>query len=460
VNDLLVETFDYYSKAPKENKMEIVNGVLTAWYATYVFNNKDQKAKKAAYKEDRAKDPIDADRRWRAIVPPNVFGFFMPHFGKINDCANPKLVSPVQVKEVITHRDEVVKGEPKRVPYTALELLKVVGDNRDRYWGGDYAINKDRLVIVGGYPEKMDRDVATFTYHVRTKEGIEEVKETTIDCRPVIDIILVWEAKKPGWGIDYMNVEDVMMKMFRDHFPRSRAFHFDSFQTESIRQKALDVGVGNCERLSFTNAMQLLYGRLFRHLVWNNAVEYLDHDLLQTEMHQIILEGNHKIDHPDGGSKDVWDATVICNNLICQYGYQGKRLSIDVGEDSEEDVDKELDQMLILFDIAYKDFVDTNQKKPSNNAEMRIWLRARYKVKWSEPMVDMLYQSWVKWVNTLNSRMAKLGIERSGKVTPQSTSLISGGMEQLAQDIDQHLGQTESDLRADLKVTTKRNLII
>ena len=777
VNDLLVETFDYYSKTPKENFMEVINGVLTAWFATYVFNAKEQKEKRAEYKVDYEKDPIDANRRWRAIVPPNIYGFFMPHFGKINDCANPKLVSPVQVKEIITRRDEMVKGEQKTVNYTALELLNVKGDNRDRYWGGDFAINKDKLVIVGGYGEQTDREVSTFTYRIRNKDGIEEVKETTVNCRPIIDIILVWEAKKPGWGIDYMNVEDTMMAMFRDHFPRSRAFHFDSFQTEGIRQKALDVGVGNCERLSFSNPMQLLYARLFRHLVWNNAVEYLDHALLQTEMHQLILEGNNKVNHPDGGcfvgrtriplldgsipmidelngkevwvysstpegkivpgkargrltkyvtelvdvildsgaverctpdhrwmlrdgtykqaqdlkpsidrlmpinrtwpinggyervtnhnyerelthhmvwthfngplpeghivhhlnhikidnrpenlkaprqvdhvrdhtkhrhltdpewrdslyagakafnesaegrkkhsiamlkttsqrngkdfrtaarkrstfrrditleqiwkivsnaggkikantvartlecdrkviirvlkdygftswmeyveganhkvravisvrldepvpvydlevdewsnfalssgvfihnSKDVWDAVSICNNLICQYGYKGERLSIDTGEDSEEDVDKELDQMLLIFDKGYKDFVDTNQRKPNTNAEMRIWLRARYKVDWSEAMVDMLYQSWVKWVNTLNSRMAKLSIQRTGQVTPQGGRGITGGMEQLASEIEEQLKQQEDDLRSDLRETTKAggNLII
>jgi len=301
VNDLLIETFDIYSEFPKENKMEIVDGVLTAWYATYVFNGKDQAAKKAAYKKAHEKDPIDADRRWRAIVPPNIYGFFMPHFGKINDCANPNLISPVQFKEAITKRVETVKGEKKQVNYSALELLKVKGDNRDRWWGADFATNKDRLVLVGGYAEKLDRDVETFTYTIRTDEGEEVIKETTIDCRPVIDIILTWEAKKPGWVIDYQNVEDIIMVLLREHFPRSRALHFDMWNTESIRQKVLDIGVGNCEKLSFSNPMQLQYARMVRHLVWNNAMEYLDNDLLQKEMHQLILEGNHKIDHPDGG---------------------------------------------------------------------------------------------------------------------------------------------------------------
>lgn len=457
VNDLLVETFEIYSQFPKENKMEIVDGVLTAWYATYVFNKKDRAEKKAAYKKAYLKDPIDADRRWRAIVPPNVYGFFMPHFGKINDCANPNLISPVQFKEAITRREETVKGEKKIVNYSALELLKVTGDHRDRWWGADFATNKDRLVIAGGYAEKLDRDVETFTYTIRTDEGEEVIKETTIDCRPVIDIILIWEAKKPGWVIDYQNVEDIIMVMLRDHFPRSRALHFDMWNTESIRQKVLDIGVGNCEKLSFSNPMQLLYARMVRHLVWNNAMEYLDNDLLQKEMHQLILEGNHKIDHPDGGSKDLWDATSIATNLIVKYGSHGSRLNIDTGEGTEEDVDKELDQMLVLFDKAYKDYVDTNQRKPSNNAEMRIWLRARYKVEWSEAIVDMIYQTWVTWVNTLNAKISKMGIERSGRVSPQRAT---SGMESLADEIEEELRQKESDLQSDLREINKPGNLI
>ena len=460
VNDLLVEMFAHYSKFPTENKMEVVDGVLTAWYATYEFNGKQQAAKKAAYRRAYKKDPIDADRRWRAIVPPNVYGFFMPHFGKINDCANPKLVSPVEFKEVITQRMETVKGVITKVNYSALEILKVKGDNRDRWWAGDFATNKDRLVIVGGYAEKTDRDVESFSYPFRTEKGVEKFKETTIDCRPVIDIILVWEAKKPGWVIDYQNVEDIIMALLRNHFPRSRALHFDQWNTESIRQKVLDAGVGNCEKLSFSNPMQLLYAKMVRHLVWNNAIEYLVNDILNKEMHQLILEGNSKIDHPDGGSKDIWDAVSICVNLIVTYGHRGSRLSMDTGEQTEEDVDRELDKMLLQFDRGFKDFTATNKRKPTSSAEMRIWMRARYKVDWSEAMTDMLYNTWVKWVDTLNHKMAELGFKRAGGVTPQRQST---GMVTLADEIGEHLEQREQTLRDDLREigrSGKGNLII
>jgi len=156
-------------------------------------------------------------------------------------------------------------------------------------------------------------------------------------------------------------------------------------------------------------------------------------------------------------SKDLWDATSIATNLIVQYGSRGSRLNIDTGENSEEDVDKELDQMLVIFDKAYKDYVDTNQRKPNNNAEMRIWLRARYKVDWSEPMVDMLYQTWVQWVNTLNAKITKMGIERSGKVSPQRST---SGMESLADEIEKELEQKEQTLRDDLRETTKPGNLI
>ena len=451
VNDLLVGTFDKYSQNPAENHHEIVDNVLTAWYATYVFNNKDQTLKKARYRKAYKSDPIDADRRWRAIVPPNVFGFFMPHFTKIADCANPNLKSPVTAVPAITVRTETVKGVKTKVNYSALNLTDVKGDKRDRWWGADFATNKDMLVLAGGYADKSDRDVDEFTYTIRDKDGNEIFKQKAIDCRPVIDVILIWKINKPGEVIDYQNVEDVIMDLFRNYFPNTRALHFDQWNTESIRQKVLDVGVGNCEKLSFSNPMQMLYGRLFRHMVWNNAVEYLDEPILQREMTQIILENNMKIDHPTDGSKDVWDAVSIATNLIMQYGGKGERLVADMGEDS--DVDAELDEMMVLFDKGYRNFIDTNKRKPTDTAEMRQWLKRTMGLDWSEAEVDMCHQSWSVWANTLNARMSKMGFKTTGRVSPAARVVAD---EALSEEIAQH-----SDIREDLKeISNTGNLII
>ena len=116
--------------------------------------------------------------------------------------------------------------------------------------------------------------------------------------------------------------------------------------------------------------------------------------------------------------------------------------------------------MLLLFDKGYKDFTATLKRKPVTPAEMRIWMRQRYKVNWSEAMTDMLYNTWVQWANTLNQKMAQLGFRRTGGITPQRTTI---GMSTLADEISEHLEQREQTMRDDLKEIGKPkggNLII
>lgn len=452
VNDLLVELFDQYSEAPMENHMEIIDGVLTAWYNTYTFNSKDQALKRKLYLKAFKKDPIDADRRWRAIVPPNVFGFFMPHHTKIGDCANPNLVSPVQAEFKINVRTESVKGVMQEVQYSALELTNVKGDKRERWWGADFSANKDRLTLFGGYADKSDRPVDAFTYAIRDEKGEEVFKYTAIDCRPVVDIILVWDIPKPGIVIDYQNVEDIFIALFTEYFPNSRALHFDQWNTESIRQKVLDAGVGNCEKLGFSNPQQVHYGKMVRHLVWNNAIEYLNHPLLQTEMRQLLFEGNNKLDHPSSGGKDCWDSLSICVNLIMQYGGKGARFNYDTGKDT--DIDAELDSMMVIFDKAYRNFIKTTKRKPKDTTEMRDWIKRTMKVDYSEAEIDMLHQSWSAWSDTLNARMARMGMKTTGHVTPAPRQ--SGGAEGLLEELGQHT-TTREDLK---EIEGTGNLII
>ena len=70
----------------------------------------------------------------------------------------------------------MIAGEEKLCRYSALEMVDVIGDNRERFWGADFAVKKDRLVVVGGYAERTERQVNNFTYERRNTEGIEEKK--------------------------------------------------------------------------------------------------------------------------------------------------------------------------------------------------------------------------------------------------------------------------------------------
>lgn len=426
-NDLLVELFDQYSQAPSENKMEIAEGILTAWFDTYVFNPKDREKKIAQYEKDRKVDPVDADRRWRAIVPPNVFGFFMPHMGKIQDCANPNLPQPVKYKKTLTRRKAKVKGVNRIVDFTALELFDIKGDTRDRRWGGDFAVSKDRLVLAGGYNETLSKQVADLVVADRDRETGKEIEKIVkIGSYPVVDIILIWEPTK-NHPIDFLNVEDVVTDLFENRFPNSRSLHFDRWNTESIKHKLLNLGIYDCETLTFSNAEQLRYGRIFRHLVWNNACEYPDHPLLQKEMNQLMLLNNVKLDHPTGGSKDLWDAVSICVNLLIEHAYERKGLDIGISEGAfggqTRDYDEESEQEINTYDEAYRGFINTFHRAPHSDKEMADFLYERVGRKKSPSEILYLHQSWEIWREDLPNRVIGLSEFQQGDTDLENLDL-------------------------------------
>lgn len=407
-NDLLVELFDQYSFAPAENKLEIKDSVLTAWYHNWVFSGKDKQAKKNAYQKLLKTDPIEANRRFKAIVPPNIYGFFMPHQHKIEECANPNLISPIEYKTTITRRRAMVQGVLKDIDFTALELFKIKGDDKERHWGGDFSLSKDSLVLVSGYAERTEREVEEFSYKIYEKESGRPIdKIVTINCRPVIDTILVWKPMKSK-PVDYQNVEDVILDLMGNSFPNSRSLHFDKWNTESIRQKLLDIGIYDCETLPFSNPQQILYGRLFRHLVWSNAIEYVKNDVMLNEMNKLMLINNSKLDHPDGNynSKDIWDAVSICVYNIIMRTKMGSNLDINTGDPSVDTKATENDETLrILYQQAYKLHIKKKGHPPGNTDVLRNFLIKDMNYRCSIEDVEYMRELWLDWVYDTHNRV-------------------------------------------------------
>lgn len=372
-NDLLVELFNSYSRNPAENKMEIHDRVLTAWYYNWEFTGKDRQAKIDAYNKMFKTDPIEADRRFKAIVPANIYGFFMPHPHKIQECANPNLISPIEYKTTLTRRRATVNGVSQDVDYTALELLKIRGDDKERHWGGDFSVSKDSLILVSGYAVPMDREVEEFSYKIYEKDSGKSIdKIVTINSKPVIDLILEWRPQK-GKSVDYQNVEDVILDLIGNSFPNSKSLHFDKWNTESIRQKLLDIGIRDCESLSFSNAQQLLYARVLRYLVWSNAIEYPQNDILINEMNKLMLLNNTKIDHPSGGSKDIFDAISICVYNIITKTKIGSRLDIDLGVQMTNM--KQEDEILIeKYKQAHMAYINETGEIPDSDETMQDFM--------------------------------------------------------------------------------------
>lgn len=360
-NDLLVEKFELNSKRAKPNSIEIYDGVLTAWYYAHVFNptltEKD-------YLKSRSKpgaDIIDIDRRWKAIVPPNKYGFFMPYFDKINECANPNLKNKVEYKPTLTRREVKVKGKDTYREFTAVEILKVLGDNRRRYWGYDTSETGDSFIIVGGYPDVLEHKVSDLKLEHYSKSGELEKEVISFNCKPVIDIIIVYNPSRKH-PVDYVNVENIFNRLLGDEFRESKGIQSDKYQSESLRQKMLDLGIRGAEAMFFSNPVQIRMGKIFRHLVWNNAVDYLDYPQLIREMRKLLLINNNKLDHPEGESKDIYDSIVNCICQIIESGIDMRKLDIEgikPGEKEEKtDVEKESDKRLEMYKDGLKKFQD------------------------------------------------------------------------------------------------------
>lgn len=335
-NDLTVELYDRYCDVPKENHCSIKDGILTAWYYTFVFNPKKTEAE---YLKKHKLDPVDADRRWKAIVPPNKFGFFMPYIDKIKECANPNLVNPVQYKPTLTSRVVEVKGEPAERLFTAIEILNVDRDKKQRFWGVDPSETGDGFIIVSGYPDVLDHEIATLELESYRKSGETEIEEINVTCKPVVDVIIKYQPSRKH-PVDYSNVEKVLTRLLGVDFKNSRGIQSDKYQSESLRQKMLDIGIRGANAMFFSNPVQVRMGKIFRHLVWNNAAEYLDDPLLIREMMKLLFINNNKIDHPAGESKDIYDAVVNCVCQIIEAGINMKALDIDGIEETSEGENK------------------------------------------------------------------------------------------------------------------------
>ena len=407
INDVLVWLYNTYSPLRLENETEINEdeGVLTAWYWNWIFNAFNSDQLQSDYETAHAKDPIMADRRFKAIVPPSAFGFFNPFISTIGDAFNPKLKSPVEWKPTVTVRREIVKGVLKDVQYVAMELLNVKGDDRERYWGGDFSKTGAQFVIVSGYGEKLERPDTIVNYE-RNKQGEEIEVETIVECKPIIDIIMVWDPGKGHHPVDYQNVEDIIKKMLTHHFPNSRGFKFDAYQTESMKQKILDIGIRGCEALPFSNPQQVRLGRTTRHLVWHHEIEIIICAILKMEMQQLIFENNNKISHPSGGSKDFWDALIIAVNDIVEN--IRIRSMVDMGDD-DDPKDAGLDARVKIYHDCLIAFYRKNSRSPKDNGEIARYMREEHNQQVFEEDIEYLHEAWNIWREELDEQI--LGIK-------------------------------------------------
>lgn len=233
---------------------------------------------------------VDAMKKYECIPPKTRTGFItFPE--KIEECADRFLESPVEYEYSTTVR--TIKDVEKS--FVAVNITKMVGDDKVRFLHGDPALVHDSYVLAMGYCDEVEGETA---------DGY-----TAIVSKPVIDVIIKWtpERDKP---IDIINVKEVI-EMLCEKFTGIQKVTFDKWNSADIIQSLQDKGIV-AEDMSFSNTEQMAMYSEFRNLLHSNRVAYLDNETLKKELKHLQLINNNKVDHPraEGHSKDVADAVV------------------------------------------------------------------------------------------------------------------------------------------------------
>jgi len=219
---------------------------------------------------------------------------------------------------------------------TAVRLLHVRGDNEVRVLGGDPGEKKDCFGLALARTVSLDRPVKVTVRRMVGREVVNpltnriagqvlqeqdvDASQPTIDRRVVIDGLVRIEPIRYRDGkrwkrhpIDYVSVKDMLLEL-KQHFPNLLAAAFDQWQSASLIGELLRAGI-NAEDLPFSTMMQFNLYHQHKSLLYNDLWECVPDAQLQSELENLQLLNNRKIDHKKDNSKDMADAIAIATEL-------------------------------------------------------------------------------------------------------------------------------------------------
>lgn len=309
------------------------------------------------FKKEFETDYEEANRIYGCVKPVSIQNFYRPHVEKLEEAVKQSLANKINYKiNTITRKTE----DGKENQFTSIEVLKIEGDDKVRCFAGDYSVDGDRFVIVGGYNKTIDPK--KMEYFLDDKL---EIIDTNV--MPVLDIMIVitpyvlkGDTGKKGFVIDYLAVGNILTAL-KNAFPNMRTFNTDRYQNEKLRQELIAKGV-NSQSYGFSNAQQVRLYVKKRWCIWNNNVEicsdtnpshlikigskdYSPSGLWLLEGQKLIREGN-KIDHPSQYSKDIQDAVAICVNDLLKLEAQGDAMT---PSRLEEMTDEKFRELMFVF---------------------------------------------------------------------------------------------------------------
>lgn len=418
--DFFIQLCREYTKYLRENTIEINEDVMVAYFSTWVFNSPNNHEQRDNYLKAYEDDPVRADRRFRALVPQNMFSLFLPQFSKVVDCINLKLLNRITIKSENLKQIRKDGVNSEKTKCIEIDIEKISGDNKERSWACFLSPQNAKLVIVGGYGAQIDREIEDFAYSVSGKYTRNIQRFIPITCQPIIDTIMVWEAPYPNVVIDKKSVEKLLLDLCEKHFPKTKAIYFIKWSTKSFRQKLQNRGVEQCERVSSSKQRRLMYALLIRHLFWHNSIEYLDCIALLREMDQLVMKRPNSLQYQNKISPDIWNTFSLCISLI--QGSKNLKAHQNNGSYGFSSIEAQQLRNLDIFFRAFKEFLESNPKSPQTEEEIRGWMiDHRYK-KFTIDEIKLLNAQLVGWLKNIDGKI-KSEVRKIGRpLSPMSSA--------------------------------------
>lgn len=207
------------------------------------------------------------------------------------------------------------------------------------FFHGDPGVSNDSfaLGLCHGVPATIIvRVPASEVYDTAERQQLGLAADELIDwekdvTRVIVDALIVWRPDpRQDMQVDLLNVREILKLVVKRY--RIGVGSFDNWESEETVQwmQARKVPVENEQ---WSNQLQLTTYKLGRTLFYNDLISLPNHETITSrdprapgalyELERVELIEDRKIDHPDGGSKDLADAIVGAARNACTAPVSG-----------------------------------------------------------------------------------------------------------------------------------------
>lgn len=348
-DDLILETLADCRTVRKPGGIETNPDGNANWYGSFgaTYEVAEGRRSREDFADFERSDPELFQQVIECHPPKSVTTFYREFPEKIAQSLNDQLRPVVVYETYPLTRIVQQEGREVRRTFTAVRLLHVRGDNEIRVLGGDPGKNRDCFGLALARFSSLSKSVKVTVRQMTRRDVVNpltdrpvgqiqeerdvEAVQPTIDRRVIVDGLIRIEPLRYRDGkvwkrhpIDYVSVKDALLEL-KKHFPGLQAAGFDNWQSASMIGELLVAGI-NAEDLPFTTAQQFNLYHQHKSLLYNDLWECLPDEQLRTELEDLQILNNRKIDHKTDGSKDLADAVVIATHLALGQAVQPKAI--------------------------------------------------------------------------------------------------------------------------------------